>query len=127
MARYQPPKQSGFGQFFDSMFVLVLVYASLLLPLVIDFGGEEAAGDSAATAAVTWESLGQNAVMQQQWDKLGVGIDDAAAIINDRFDYTIDPLWLIVTIVVVVGYFFLLFRFSDQEYKEVLAEKFDNK
>ena len=30
---YEPPVQSGIGQMFDSLVVLVLVYASLLAPL----------------------------------------------------------------------------------------------
>ncbi len=31
---YDPPVQSGAGQMFDSLVVLVLVYASLLAPLL---------------------------------------------------------------------------------------------
>ena len=125
MARYEPPKQSGIGQLFDSLFILALVYLSLLLPLFVDLNGEESAGD-ASTAAVqhTWESLGQNAAMQGQWEKLGYSAEDAAAIITDRFDYTIDPLWLAITVVVLVGYFLFMLKFSDREYRDVLKEKF---
>ena len=32
--RYEPPKQRWFGQIFDSLFILALVYLSLLLPLL---------------------------------------------------------------------------------------------
>jgi len=127
MANYQPPKQSTMGQIVDSIFLLALVYVALLMPLVVDFGGDEEAENQAVveTAAPTWESLGQNETMQAQWEGLGVSVEDAAAIINDKFDYTIDPISLILTIVVIVGYFFLLFRISDKEYKEVIKEKFD--
>jgi len=128
MARYDPPKQSGGGQLFDSLFILVLVYASLLLPLlgVFDFGG---GGDETAAAETvhTWQSLGQNAVMQGQWEKLGYGPQEAAVIILDRFDYTIDPIALILTAIVLVGYFLMMFRLSDREYREVLNEKFNGK
>ena len=31
--KYQPPKQSAFGQIFDSIFLLVLVGLSLFVPL----------------------------------------------------------------------------------------------
>lgn len=127
MARYNPPKQSGLGQFFDSILLLVLVYASLLLPIVVNFGGGDA-GDSAGAAEPvthTWESLGQNATMQAQWEKLGMDVNQAAEIITTRFDYTIDPVSLIFTAAVVIGYFVFLFKVSDKEYREVLAEKFD--
>jgi len=130
--RYEPPKQSGMGQLVDSVLLMVFVFGSLMLSLfyekildVLGFGGD--AGDAAAAAgAVTWESLGQNDVMQAQWEKLGYGVEEAAALINDRFDYTIDPVALIVTAIVIIGYFVFLFRASDKEYREVLREKFDN-
>ena len=127
MARYEPPVQSGGGQFFDSLFILVLVYASLMLPLFLDFSGEDAAAESAVAVTHTWESLGQNPTMQAQWEKLGMSVDEAAAIITDRFDYTIDPLWLIITAGVLIGYFIMMFRLSDKEYKDVIDERFDGK
>lgn len=130
--RYEPPVQSGVGQLVDSILVMVFVFGSLMLSLFYEsilgflgFGGDEA--DAAASAGpVTWESLGQNEVMQAQWEKLGYSVEEAAVLINDRFDYTIDPLALIVTAVVIIGYFVFLFRASDKEYREVLREKFDN-
>jgi len=130
--RYEPPKQSGMGQLVDSVLLMVFVFGSLMLSLfyekILDFlGFGEDAGDAAAAAGeVTWESLGQNEVMQAQWEKLGYGVEEAAALINDRFDYTIDPVALIVTAIVIIGYFVFLFRASDKEYREVLREKFDN-
>jgi len=124
MARYEPPKQSGAGQLFDSLFILVLVYASLLVPIVVDFGGGTDTQQVAASAEPTWQSLGQNDVMAQQWEKLGFTPTDAADIITNRFDYSIDPLWLAITAAVLIGYFVFMFRFSDREYREVLREKF---
>ena len=124
---YTPPNQGMFGQIFDSILILVLVYASLMLPLLMK--AEAKAEEPVAAAAVvvnTWESLGQNEVMQAQWVKLGYDPDKAAAIINNRFDYTIDPMMLIITILVVVGYFVIMLKVSDKQYREVIAEKFDN-
>ncbi len=129
MATYNPPKQGTFGQIVDSIFLLVLVYAALLMPLVVDFSGDEAAVEAAVIEDVipTWESLGQNETMQAQWEGLGIGVEEAAVIINDKFDYSIDPVSLILTALVIIGYFFFLFKVSDREYREVLSEKFGEK
>lgn len=121
---YEPPRQSGRGMVVDSIFLMALVYAALLMPLVVDFGGEVAA-ETEEVAAPTWESLEQNPTMAAQWEKLGMGPEEAAEIINTRFDYTIDPLALLGTAVVVIGYFIFLMRVSDRQYREVIAEKFD--
>ena len=125
---YTPPNQGMFGQIFDSILILVLVYASLMLPLLMkqDAKPADAPAATAEVVKVTWESLGQNAVEQAQWVKLGYDPDKAAALINSRFDYAIDPMMLIITIVVVVGYFALMLKISDKQYREVIAEKFDN-
>ena len=119
---YEPPRQSAGGQLFDTVFLVVLVYAVLFAPLILGLTGGgtymvEVAGKS-------WEALGQNAVMQQQWEKLGFTAESAAELIAKRFDYTINPLALILTVVVVVGYFWFLVRYSDKEYREVIDEKF---
>jgi hypothetical protein len=45
-------------------------------------------------------------------------------MITARFDYSFGALALIVMIVVVVGYFVMLMRLSEREYREVIAEKF---
>ena len=125
---YTPPNQCFFGQIFDTLLVLVLVYASLMVPLLFkaEAKAEAAAAAAAHTVKATWESLGQNAIQQAQWIKLGYDPEKAATLINSRFDYTIDPMMLIITIVVVVGYFLFMLRVSDRQYREVIAEKFDN-
>ena len=128
---YTPPNQGMFGQIFDSILILVLVYASLMLPLLMKESAKiadapAATAEVAKVAKVTWESLGQNAVEQAQWVKLGYDPDKAATLINNRFDYTIDPMMLIITIIVVVGYFVIMLKVSDKQYREVIAEKFDH-
>jgi len=126
---YIPPKQGMFGQIFDTILVLVLVYASLMVPLLFKAEQKAEAAEATAKAAlqVTWESLGQNEVQQQQWVKLGYDPEKAAVLINNKFDYTIDPMMLIITIIVVAGYFIFMLKVSDKQYREVIKEKFDNK
>jgi hypothetical protein len=120
---YIPPKQGWVGQIFDSFFILALVYLSLYLPLFFKADATSAVAAS-ASAKPTWASLNLSPVVQQQWEKLGYDAEKAAALISNRFDYTIDPLWLIITAVVIVGYFFFVIKISDKEYREVIAEKF---
>lgn len=122
---YVPPKQGWFGQIFDSLFILALVFASLMIPLLLKT--EAAAEAVAVTAKATWESLHLSAIEQAQWIKLGYDPDKAAALINSKFDYSIDPMWLGITILVIVGYFVFMLKVSDKEYREVIAEKFGDK
>ena len=126
---YTPPKQGMFGQIFDTILVLVLVYASLMVPLIFkaEAKAEAAAATETAVVQVSWESLGQNEIQQQQWVKLGYDPEKAATLINSRFDYSIDPMMLIITILVVAGYFIFMLKVSDKQYREVIREKFDNK
>ena len=82
--RYEPPKQSGAGQFFDSAFLLVLVYVALFTPLILGLTG--AGSTNVMPDTVSWETLEQNEVMQGQWEKLGYTPDTAAEIITTKFD-----------------------------------------
>ncbi len=119
---YEPPVQGTAGQLFDSLVVLVLVYASLMAPLL--FSGGTGTEPVVEAEAPTWEALGQTPAMVEQWEKLGVGIEDAAPLITNRFDYTIEPWSLSLTIAVIVGYFIFVLRTSDREYREVIRERF---
>jgi hypothetical protein len=121
--RYQPPKQSRFGQVVDVVTLLVLSVGALYLPLYLGLAGRTAS--PSPQESPTWESLGQNEVMVERWTALGYA-DPASAqdIITSRFDYSFSALSLIIMIVVVVGYFVMMMRFSDREYREVIAEKF---
>jgi hypothetical protein len=123
MIRYQPPKQSRLGQVVDVLTLLVLSVGALYLPLYLGLAGRTASPSPQENP--TWESLGQNEVMVERWTALGYA-DPASAqdIITSRFDYSFSALGLIVMIVVVVGYFVMMMRFSDKEYREVIAEKF---
>ena len=123
---YQPPKQSLAGQIVDVVVLLVLTVGALYLPLYMGLAG--AAKTPAPIENPTWEALGQNEAEQAQWAVLG--FPDAASaneIITARFDYTFSWMALAVMVVAVVGYFILVVRLSDKEYREVIDERFGKK
>ncbi len=123
---YQPPKQGLAGQVFDVITLLVLTVGALYIPLYLGLAG--AAKVPNPIANPTWEALGQNATEQQQWAALGI-TDPAAAndIITARFDYSFSWPALIVMAVLVIGYFVMVVRLSDREYREVIEERFGSK
>lgn len=126
MAKYTPPVQSRAMQWVDIIFVVVAIFLALWLPLKAGW-----AGVSRAIATIenpTWELLGQTPAQVEQWVKLGYA-DAAAAhdIIQNKFDYTIDWLQLVIMTAVIAGYFIFLFKASDKEYREVIDEKFNGK
>ncbi|CAN7587823.1 hypothetical protein [Rhizobium sp. LjRoot254] len=123
---YQPPKQSLGAQVFDVITLLVLTVGALYVPLYLGLAG--AAKTPAPIANPTWEALGQNATEQLQWAALGI-TDPAAAndMITARFDYSFSWTALITMAVLVIGYFVLVVRLSDREYREVIEERFGNK
>lgn len=119
---YEPPTQSVAGQIFDAFLMLILVFITLYLPLLFKLAG----GGTTTTdyPNPTWETLGQNATMAAQWEKLGIAPEKAATIIGTRFDYSFNWTALAFTALIIVGYFVFLFRYSDREYREVIAERF---
>ena len=123
MAHYVPPKQSKASQFFDVIVLLALTFGALYTPLYLGLAG----GSKSAPEVVnpTWESLGQNATQIAQYNALGF-TDPAqvAPIILARYDYSFSWVALIVMFVAVIGYYVMMLRFSDREYREVIAEKF---
>ena len=122
MARYTPPEQDKALQFVDVIFLLVAIFVALWLPLKLGLAGAAKAIDKIENP--TWELLGQNATMVSIWEKLGYTPATAHDIIQNRFHYNIDWLSLIIMAAVLIGYFAFLFRASDKEYREVIAEKF---
>ena len=101
----------------------MLTVGALYIPLYLGLAG--AAKTPAPIDNPTWEALGQNATEQQQWAALGI-TDPAAAsdIITARFDYSFSWMALIVMTILVVGYFVLVVRLSDREYRDVIEERF---
>jgi hypothetical protein len=141
--RYNPPQQSRGGQIFDVVLLLVLVFAALWLPLWLQIAvpsrvvkaptegvtvntTTDAAGVETTTfSGVTWETLGQNPTMAAQWEKLGHTPETAVEIIARPFEYKIDVLGLVLTVIVIVGYYVFVLWASKKEYREVIREKFE--
>ena len=121
--RYQPPQQSKLGQVIDSLFLLALVFLALFAPLYLGLAG---GGKTAIEfAEKTWVGMGQNETMAAQWEKLGYTPESAADLVASRFDYSFSPLELLITAIVVIAYFYILFHWSKKEYKDVIDEKFN--
>ena len=123
---YKPPKQGIAGQIFDVVTLLVLTIGALYIPLYLGLAG--AAKTPNPVANPTWEALGQNAAEQQQWAALGI-TDPAVAndIITARFDYSFSWVALAIMAILVIGYFVMVVRLSDREYREVIEERFSDK
>ncbi|GAB1361684.1 hypothetical protein MASR1M32_09200 [Rhodobacter sp.] len=124
MAHYQAPKQSKAGQLFDVLVLVVLTVGALFVPLILNMAGA-AKTVAAPVTNPTWETLGQNAVQAAQYEKLGFTPETAHDLILARFDYSFTAGALIVMIAVIVLYYWLMLRFSEVEYREVISEKFD--
>ena len=124
MAKYTPPVQSKLGQIIDVIVLLALSIGSLYIPLIYWLSGS--AKVTTVVENPTWESLGQNPAMVAQWEKLGF-TDPASAhdLITTRFDYSFSWMNLVIMAVVLIGYFVMLIKLSDKEYREVISEKFD--
>lgn len=125
MAKYTPPEQDKALQFVDVIFILVAIFAALWLPLKLGLAGAAKAIDKIENP--TWELLGQNATMASIWEKLGYTPITAHDIIQNRYNYNIDWISLIIMAAILIGYFVFLFRASDKEYREVIAEKFGDR
>jgi hypothetical protein len=123
---YQPPKQGLVAQIVDVFVLLLLTVGALYIPLYLGLAG--AAKTPAPIENPTWEALNQNATEQHQWAALGITDPaDASDIITARFDYSFSWTALIVMTVLVVGYFVLVVRLSDREYREVIQERFGSR
>jgi curli biogenesis system outer membrane secretion channel CsgG len=142
---YQPPEQSAAGQLFDSLFVIVLVAATLLgclyltvlsaapapaaAPAAVEAAAaptDPAAPAAEAPAAKAAEPSAQDKIKAERfaalgWDAARVAEREAAIAAKS---YSIDWSMLLLTALVVIGYFSFLVRASDKELREVIAERF---
>jgi hypothetical protein len=137
---YQPPEQSAAGQLFDSLFVIVLVAATLLgclyltvlsaapapaaAPAAVDAPAAAVAAEAPAAKAA--EPSAQDKIKSERfaalgWDAARVAEREAAIAAKS---YSIDWSMLLLTVLVVIGYFSFLVRASDKELREVIAERF---
>jgi len=156
---YQPPEQSAAGQLFDSLFVVILVAATLLgclyltvlsagpppeaAPAVVEATAApadpaapatSASADAPAAAAVAAEAPAAKAAEPSAQDKIkserfaALGWDAAKVAEREAAiaakSYEIDWPMLLLTALVVIGYFSFLVRASDKELREVINERF---
>ena len=146
---YRPPEQSSAGQLFDSLFVVALVAATLLVCLYLTVlsaapAPEPAAqtaaviaapateANAAAATAVAAAASTDGLTAEQQKLKTerftALGWDDAkvaerkATIAAKSYEF--DWLMLFLTAIVVIAYFVFLVRTSDKELREVINERF---
>ncbi|AHB47550.1 membrane protein [Hyphomicrobium nitrativorans NL23] len=130
--RYQPPVQSWIGQVFDTLFLLVLVLASLFAPVYLGLVGS--GKYTVELSDTSWAGMKQNATMQAQWEKLGYtdgaeakdGRQPAALLIATRFNYNFSFIELGISTLVVIAYFIIVLHWSRKEYREVIDEHFDD-
>ena len=148
---YRPPEQSSAGQLFDSLFVVALVAATLLVCLYLTVlsaaptpepaaqtavvtaaPATEAGASAAAATAVAAAPSTDGLTAEQQKLKTerftALGWDDAkvaerkATIAAKTYEF--DWFMLILTAIVVIAYFVFLVRTSDKELREVINERF---
>jgi hypothetical protein len=123
MAKYSPPDQSKIGQLIDVIVLMGLSIGALYLPLKMGMSG----ADKVVTTPVidpTWETLGQTVAQAAQYEALGYTPETAHDLILARFDYSFSWSSLILMAVIIIGYFFMMLKLSQQEYKDVINEKF---
>ena len=133
MAHYVPPKQGKLSQLFDVIVLMALTFGALYIPLLMGLAG----GDKPwpKDGPQTWDSLGLNPTQIEQYKALKfddpsviVNVDKhmtLADLINARYDYSFSLTALLVMVVIIVAYYVLMLKFSETEYREVIAEKFD--
>jgi len=126
MAHYTPPVQSKLSQIIDVIVLVALTLGALFVPLWLGLAGSTKTV-AAPVADPTWETLGQTPIQAAQYEALGYTPATAHDIILARFDYSFSTVEVLVMVVVIVAYYFLMLRFSDSEYREVIDEKFGQK
>jgi hypothetical protein len=125
MKRYEPPVQGKAMQVVDIAFILIAIFVTLWLPLELGLAG--AAKEIQPIENPTWEKLQQTPAQVVQWEKLGYDPVKAHDVIQNRFNYELDWTSIAIMAAVLLGYFVFLFRASEKEYKQVIAEKFPDK
>ena len=123
MAHYKPPIQGRASQLIDVIVLVVLTVGALFVPIWLKMAGA-AKSVIAPVANPTWETLNQNAAQAAKYEALGYTPESAHDLILSRFDYSFSIGALLTMIVVIVLYYFLILRFSEVEYREVISEKF---
>jgi hypothetical protein len=123
MAHYIPPKQGKASQLIDVIVLVVLTVGALFIPLWMGLAGAAKSVET-PVANPTWDTLGQTPAQAAQYEALGYTPESAHDLILARFDYSFSISALLTMVAVILLYYFLILRFSEVEYREVIAEKF---
>lgn len=129
--KYVPPRQGKFGQVVDVIVLLALIVFALYFPLWLGLaGGSKMPLEHNPQA--TWADLGQDTPEKiAAYNALGYSDPtdaDLQTLITARYDYWAFSRWeLFLMIIVVIGYYVLVVRFSGKEYREVISEKFGDR
>ena len=136
---YIPPKQSVAGQLFDVAFLLALVFAALFLPLWLKIAVPSrveklpegvtytmaADGTTKQWTASPGRSSAKIPPCRPSGRSSAIPWKRPPTSSRSRFDYTIDTAGVVITGIVIIGFFVFLIVMSDREYRQVIAEKFD--
>jgi len=127
---YEPPQQSGRGQFVDSVIILALL-------MVVLFGVTYFVQSSTSTSNVKTRPIAQLPITpaeKAQFQKLiDQGVVDLAGVNQQVADnrarpgseqYPIKAISLIATILVIGIYLVFVYYMSFKEYRDVIREKF---
>jgi hypothetical protein len=127
---YVPPKQSRRGQVFDSVFILLLLFAVL-------FGVTYYSNTAAAPTTSRAKPLSQLPITQTERQQYQKAIDEGLVDLKGANDqvaastaksgskqYPISPVALVVTFGVIGAYLLFVYLMSFREYREVIRERF---
>jgi hypothetical protein len=130
VAVYEPPKQSGRGQFVDSVIILALL-------MVVLFGVTYFVQSSASTSDVKQRPVAQLPITpaeKAQFQKLiDQNVTDVAGVNQQVADnrarpgseqYPIGIIALAATVIVIAVYLIFVYAMSFKEYREVIRERF---
>jgi hypothetical protein len=127
---YVPPKQSRRGQVFDSVFILLLLFAVL-------FGVTYYSNSAAAPTTSKAKPLAKLPITQTEREQYQRSIDEGLVDlkgVNDQVaastpkpgskQYPISPLAFVITFAVIGAYLLFVYLMSFREYREVIRERF---
>ena len=127
---YEPPKQSGRGQFIDAFIILALLMVVLFGVTYLDEASDS--GEAPETRPVA--ELPITAAEKQQFDRLiDEGVTDLEGVNQQVADnqerdgseqYPIGAIALISTFAVIGIYLAFVYFMSFKEYREVIRERF---
>lgn len=125
-------RQSGRSQFVDAAVLLVLLFVTLFATTWIVERTSEADAGSSASETRQIEDLPISGDEKRQFQSLvDQGVVDeetvnqqVAANAPSEDKYPINPVLLLVTVLLLVGYLAFVYRMSFKEYREVIENKF---